>query len=126
MLGKLIAWGGDREEAIARMGRALEEYYASGIKTNVSLFRRILSSSDFQGGAIYTRWLDDFLSAEPSVKRGDGGEKELQAEHAAGIAVFLWHTSQLGGANAFATPATAESRWKTESRREQVNREPQP
>jgi hypothetical protein len=60
------------------------------------------------------------------VKRGDGGEKELQAEHAAGIAVFLWHTSQLGGANAFATPATAESRWKTESRREQVNREPQP
>ena len=125
MLGKLIAWGGDREEAMARMRRALEEYYASGIKTNVSLFRRILSSSDFQTGAIYTRWLDDFLIAEPSVKSGDGGEKELQAEHAAGIAAFLWRMSQLGGANASATPATAESRWKTESRREQVNREPQ-
>src|SRR6202167_524672 len=58
MLGKLIAWGADREEALARMGRALAEYYASGIKTNISLFRRILGSSDFQKGAIYTRWLD--------------------------------------------------------------------
>ncbi|MGA9247958.1 MAG: acetyl-CoA carboxylase biotin carboxylase subunit, partial [Candidatus Acidiferrales bacterium] len=54
MLGKLIAWGQDRPEAIARMKRALGEYYASGIKTNVSLFRRILSSDDFQSGAIYT------------------------------------------------------------------------
>ena len=48
MLGKLIAWGKDREEAMARMNRALGEYYASGIKTNVSLFRRILASRDFK------------------------------------------------------------------------------
>jgi acetyl-CoA carboxylase biotin carboxylase subunit len=126
MLGKLIAWGGDREEALARMERALEEYYASGIKTNVSLFRRILASADFRKGAIYTRWLDDFLSAEAAAKSADGGEEELPAEHAAAIAAFLWHTSLLDGGNASATPAIAESRWKTESRREQVNREPQP
>ena len=79
MLGKLIAWGGDRREAIARMGRALEEYYASGIKTNVSLFRRILASADFQKGAIYTRWLDDFLSAEAATESRDGGEQEAQS-----------------------------------------------
>jgi acetyl-CoA carboxylase biotin carboxylase subunit len=124
MLGKLIAWGGDREEALARMGRALEEYYASGIKTNVSLFRRILASADFRTGAIYTRWLDDFLSAEPAVKSRDGGEQEAQAEQAAAIAAYLWHTSHTDSANVSATPARAESRWKTESRREQVNREP--
>jgi acetyl-CoA carboxylase biotin carboxylase subunit len=125
MLGKLIAWGGDREEALARMGRALAEYYASGIKTNVSLFRRILASVDFQNGSIYTRWLDDFLGAEPPAKRGDGGEEGLQAEHAAAIAAFLWNTPHTGGANTSEPPATSESRWKTESRREQVNREPQ-
>jgi acetyl/propionyl-CoA carboxylase alpha subunit len=124
MLGKLIAWGGDRDEALARMGRALEEYYASGIKTNVSLFRRILGSSDFQRGAIYTRWLDDFLSAEPAGK-SHNGEQELQAEQAAAIAALLWHTSHKGGANDSVTLATSESRWKTESRREQLNREPQ-
>ena len=124
MLGKLIAWGADREEALARMGRALAEYYASGIKTNVSLFRRILASSDFQKGAIYTRWLDDFLSAAP-VTEIRNVEDESQAEQAAAIAAFLWHLSQTGAASASQTPPIAESRWRTEGRREQVNREPQ-
>ena len=125
MLGKLIAWGGDREESLARMGRALQEYYASGIKTNISLFRRILASSDFQKGAIYTRWLDDFLSVEPAAQ-SRSGEEESVAEQAAAIAAFLWHTVQAGGANASEKHTAAESRWKAESRREQVNREPQP
>jgi acetyl-CoA carboxylase biotin carboxylase subunit len=125
MLGKLIAWGGDRKEALARMGRALQEYYASGIKTNVSLFRRILASGDFQKGAIYTRWLDDFLSAGPALE-GLEDEEESQAEQAAAIAAFLWHRRHAGGANAFEASTIPESRWKTESRREQVNREPQP
>jgi acetyl-CoA carboxylase biotin carboxylase subunit len=123
MLGKLIAWGSDREEALARMGRALAEYYASGIKTNVSLFRRILASGDFQKGAIYTRWLDDFLSAAPvAASRND--EEESRAEQAAALAAFLWHTAHASGANASETHTIAASRWKTESRREQVNREP--
>jgi acetyl-CoA carboxylase biotin carboxylase subunit len=125
MLGKLIAWGGDRKEALARMGRALQEYYASGIKTNVSLFRRILASGDFQKGAVYTRWLDDFLSAGPALE-GLEDEEESQAEQAAAIAAFLWHRRHAGGANASEASTIPESRWKTESRREQVNREPQP
>ena len=125
MLGKLIAWGGDRKEALARMGRALQEYYASGIKTNLSLFRRILASGDFQKGAIYTRWLDDFLSAGPALE-GLEDEEESRAEQAAAIAAFLWHRRHAGGANALEANTIPESRWKTESRREQVNREPQP
>jgi acetyl-CoA carboxylase biotin carboxylase subunit len=125
MLGKLIAWGGDRKEALARMGRALQEYYASGIKTNVSLFRRILASGDFQKGAIYTRWLDDFLSAGPALE-GLEDEEESRAEQAAAIAAFLWHRRHAGGANASEVSTIPESRWKTESRREQVNRELEP
>ena len=42
LLSKLIAWGNSREETIARLRRALEEYTVTGIKTNVGLFRRIL------------------------------------------------------------------------------------
>src|ERR1700689_5026767 len=38
LLGKLIVWASTREEAIARMSRALDEYYVSGIKTNADLF----------------------------------------------------------------------------------------
>jgi acetyl-CoA carboxylase biotin carboxylase subunit len=125
MLEKLIAWGGDREEALARMGRALEEYYVSGIKTNVSLFRRILASSDFQKGVIYTRWLDDFLSAGGAAELR-AGEEGARSEQAAAIAAFLWHTPHTGGAQGADTCTDAGSRWKAESRREQVNREPQP
>src|SRR5713226_1383436 len=43
LLGKVIAWGADRGEALARMRRALEEYYVSGIRTNAGLFRRLLA-----------------------------------------------------------------------------------
>jgi acetyl-CoA carboxylase biotin carboxylase subunit len=127
MLGKLIAWGSDRAEAMARMERALGEYYASGIKTNVSLFRRILASKDFQAGAIYTRWLDDFLRTLPEKADEAAGEGS-QAEEAALIAAALWHFSHNGTVNGNSAPSheAHESRWKAEGRREQLDREPQP
>src|SRR5260370_13756159 len=61
LLGKLIAWGNSREETIARLRRALEEYTVTGIKTNVGLFRRILDEPDFLRGEIHTKWLDELL-----------------------------------------------------------------
>ena len=137
MLGKLIAWGKDREEAMARMNRALDEYYASGIKTNVSLFRRILASPDFQSAAIYTRWLDDFLreTSAPQQIAGAGAQSQAEsddadaarAKNAILVAALLWHQSQIGGATAAASNAQppTESRWRAESRREQVSREPE-
>ncbi|MGA7556758.1 MAG: acetyl-CoA carboxylase biotin carboxylase subunit [Candidatus Acidiferrales bacterium] len=133
MLGKLIAWGQDRGEAMARMKRALGEYYASGIKTNVSLFQRILASSDFQSAAIYTRWLDDFLretAGPPQVagaRRQSESEEETRAKNAVLVAALLWHQSHNGVVTAAASSAQppAESRWRAESRRERVSREPE-
>jgi acetyl-CoA carboxylase, biotin carboxylase subunit len=134
MLGKLIAWGHDRPEAIARMRRALGEYYASGIKTNVSLFRRILRNHDFQAGAIYTRWLDDFLHSRSEAAddvADAASQAEAHAKNAVLIAALLWHQSRekvrAGDASAAVsgTQPLAESRWRVESRREQVNREPE-
>jgi acetyl-CoA carboxylase biotin carboxylase subunit len=133
MLGKLIAWGSDREEAIARMRRALEEYYACGIKTNVSLFRQILAAQDFLIGAIYTSWLDDFLSggrqngrevADSSTREGGALDG---AEDAAIFAAALWQASENGASGNMAannSPAL-DARWKLEGRREQLNREPE-
>jgi acetyl-CoA carboxylase biotin carboxylase subunit len=129
MLGKLIAWGSDRAEAITRLQRGLEEYYASGIKTNVSLFRRILAAPDFQSGAIYTSWLDDFLAEQRgngSALVAPGTQDASAAETAAILAVALWHMSRNGAAGNNAAEASApESKWKAEGRREQVDREPQ-
>ena len=47
LLAKLIGYGETREDAIDRLLRALHEYFVGGIKTNISLFRRILRDSGF-------------------------------------------------------------------------------
>ena len=124
LLGKLIAWGGDRREAIARLRRALGEYYATGIRTNVSLFRRILNSPDFEAARIHTRWLDDLLQRG---RQGDDKithERESARETAAVIAAAMWRLSQDPEArNGRASGAEfSESRWKSEGRSQQLNR----
>jgi len=130
LLGKLISWGSTREEAIARMRRALEEYYVSGIKTNIALFHRILEDAEFVRGEIYTRWLDERLmggsfravSPESAARTASNG----RAEDAAVLAAVLWHLGSNGtGASTAQTPAQPESRWKSEARREQLNRAPE-
>src|SRR5437660_7607268 len=47
LLAKLIGYGSDRAQATSRLVRALNEYFVGGIKTNISLFRRILRDPDF-------------------------------------------------------------------------------
>ena len=125
MLGKLIAWGRDRAQAIARLQRALEEYYTTGIKTNVSLFRRILATADFQNGDIYTRWLDDVLRDGLKYDTAEAGVDSKGAESAALFAAALWHAGKgKSAADGTNSEMAARSRWKTEGRREQVDRKP--
>jgi len=61
LLAKLIGYGTDREQAIGRLTRALNEYFVGGIKTNISLFRRILSNPDFKAAKLDTGFLDRLL-----------------------------------------------------------------
>jgi acetyl-CoA carboxylase biotin carboxylase subunit len=123
LLGKLIAWGNDRTETLARLRRALEEYFITGIRTNVSLFRRVLADPEFIRGEFHTRWLDERLLARREASRAEASENAL--EDAALLAAALWHVSR-NGASAAAEPPAAEaaSRWKIEGRREQLDRAP--
>ena len=65
LLAKLIAYGENREQVINRLRRALGEYFIGGIKTNLSLFRRILLHPDFQSGRVDTGFLDRLLKEPP-------------------------------------------------------------
>jgi acetyl-CoA carboxylase, biotin carboxylase subunit len=123
ILGKLIAWGSDRTEAVARLRRAVEEYYVSGIKTNVGLFRRILDEPDFTRGEIHTRWLDELLRRAHKPADRPADERDGTLEDAAVLAAALWHISKSGDARPGALKAI-ESRWKADGRREQIEREP--
>ena len=123
LLSKLIAWGNSREETIARLRRALEESTVTGIKTNIALFRRLLTEPDFLRNEIHTRWLDELLARKnPSVPAEDDSSAE-----AAAIAAAFYHATQADKHSAASPDAASSdkpSRWKTEGRRDQLDRRP--
>jgi acetyl-CoA carboxylase biotin carboxylase subunit len=62
LIAKLIAYGNTREEAIARMRRALREFVITGIKTTIPLHQRILEAPDFIDGDYTIHWLERFVA----------------------------------------------------------------
>ena len=69
MIGKLIAYGATREQAILRMRIALSELVIDGILTNVPLHRELMVDSKFMEGGISIHYLEQRLS-EQSASRG--------------------------------------------------------
>ena len=61
LVAKLIATGKDREEAIARLRRALSEFKIEGIKTTIPLYKEIINDERFRSGAIFTNFLEKGL-----------------------------------------------------------------
>jgi acetyl-CoA carboxylase biotin carboxylase subunit len=61
LLAKLSVWSSSRQETIARMRRAVNEFQVTGITTNLSLFAGLLDDAAFQSGKLHTGFLDDFL-----------------------------------------------------------------
>jgi acetyl-CoA carboxylase biotin carboxylase subunit len=125
LLGKVIVWAENRAEAIARMRRALDEYYISGIKTNVAFFKRLLAEPEFVRGEVHTRWLDELLQRAPAPRGSATAETAARAEDAALVAAALWHGSKNGAARPTATDGPGESRWKNEGRAALLDRAPQ-
>jgi acetyl-CoA carboxylase biotin carboxylase subunit len=124
LLAKLIGYGTDRAQAIARLQRALNEYFVGGIKTNITLFRRILGDPDFQAGKIDTGFLDRLLKDVRA--QGDGHPDPKAAEVAVVAAgMFAAMGQAAAGASERALPngsvhgnANSRSTWKTAARRE--------
>jgi acetyl-CoA carboxylase biotin carboxylase subunit len=63
MLAKLIAWGADRQAAIARAIEALEQFPVLGVRTNVEFLIRTLDHHAFRSGDTHTGFIDDHLAA---------------------------------------------------------------
>ncbi len=57
MISKLVVWGEDREQAVARMRRALDEYHVAGIETNLPFHRRCLRQAAFIAGEYDTGFI---------------------------------------------------------------------
>lgn len=63
MLCKLIVWGADRTEAIARMMRCLSEFEIEGIKTNIEYQMQIISNPYFRNGELSTSFIPRRMAA---------------------------------------------------------------
>jgi acetyl-CoA carboxylase, biotin carboxylase subunit len=61
MLGKLIVYGSDRAEAVARMRRALELFQISGIPTTLPFLHFIMTHADFIDGKVSTRLVEQMI-----------------------------------------------------------------
>ena len=109
LLAKLVGYGETRDEAINRLLRALYEYFVGGIKTNISLFRRILKDPDFRAGNIDTGFLERLL-AKPAVETDE--RRPMIAALAAGIFATMEPKATLPG-DKRNCPRTATTRSKS-------------
>jgi acetyl-CoA carboxylase biotin carboxylase subunit len=62
LIAKLITWGHDRTEAIARMRRALDMFVIEGIYTSIPLHQKILADPEFAAGKLDTKFLERMKS----------------------------------------------------------------
>jgi acetyl-CoA carboxylase biotin carboxylase subunit len=119
LLAKLIGYGTDRKQTIGRLIRALNEYFVGGIKTNISLFRRILNDPDFQAGKLDTGYLDRLLVQSSGATPAVSKSSEIAAIAAGLFAVLEPIAPSSNGASSNGAVAVNEvSSWKRAARTE--------
>ncbi len=110
MISKLAAWGRDRDEAIDRLRRALDEYEVGGIKTTLPFFREIVRDEEFRSGRLDTGFISRFAE-----RRVDLAPDQVQQDLAM-IAASLHYAQQQPKAGVATNSTAVESRWKTVGR----------
>ncbi len=61
MIGKLIVFGQDRNDCLAKLDRALDEFVIEGVETTLPLFKDLLRNKDIQEGNYNIHWLEKYL-----------------------------------------------------------------
>jgi acetyl-CoA carboxylase biotin carboxylase subunit len=116
MISKLIAWGEDRPQAIARMRRALREYDVAGIKTTVPFFRWMLDQPDFVAGKFHTAYLDELLRSRAGTPFTLANDEQVDV---AVIAAAIERVRRVQKDPAYPV-ADPPSNWKSRARSEGV------
>lgn len=61
MIAKIITTAQTREEAIAKMKRALDEFYVEGVKTTIPFHRQLMEDPDYVAGNYTTKFMETFV-----------------------------------------------------------------
>jgi acetyl-CoA/propionyl-CoA carboxylase, biotin carboxylase, biotin carboxyl carrier protein len=77
LLGKVIAWGRDRDQAIGRMRAALADLEVAGVASTAPALARVLDHHDFRAAAHWTTWLEEAVDLAGLARPAEaGGEPE--------------------------------------------------
>ena len=80
MISKLIVWGRTRNEAIARMQRALSEYIILGVKTTIPFHKSMMSNQHFRDGNLHTHFVDQYKNEIiENIEKVIQKDKEMEA-----------------------------------------------
>ena len=115
LIAKLVTWGAVRDEAIARMSRALGEYEVLGIKTTIPFFLWLMRQQDYVEGRYDTTYLDRLLADRrgESFSQFEDAEEDLIAM-AAALDAYLRTSAGANGNGRIGS----RSRWTQAARRE--------
>ena len=102
LIGKLVVWGHDRDTAIRRTLRALDETVVEGVATTIPADRAILEHPDFRAATHSTRWVEDTLDltgVRDSSRASDDGEPTVRRDLGVEVdgrrfSVSMWVPSQ--------------------------------
>jgi acetyl-CoA carboxylase biotin carboxylase subunit len=76
LLGKIIVWGRDRDEAIARMERALSETIITGVTNTIPFLSKVIADEHFKRGDVHTGFIPEFM--ERVGNRGFDQQEEAE------------------------------------------------
>ncbi len=110
LVAKLIAWGRNRQECIARMRGAIDEMVVAGIRTTLPFHREVLRDPEFLAGEIDIAWVDRNAVALTAAIGAAGPDEEAALIAAAIVAVE-------DRDHRAATPRTGISPWTLLGRR---------
>lgn len=108
MISKLLAYGNNRSQAIARMLRALDEYHISGVTTNINFHKAILQHPEFALGNLSTRFINDHYEAPV--------EQSISIAGAVALAAALTEHRDRNRLSFSNVKKGQESRWKMSGR----------
>lgn len=116
LLAKLCVWAEDRETAVKRLARALDEYAIEGIRTTLPFFRAVVRNEQFKRGDFDTGFIDRYLSSQNNANPSTGDHDKTLADMAAIAAVL--HARAGATRSEIEKPVSEQSRWKLHGRME--------
>ena len=115
MISKLVVWGEDRPQAIARLRRVLGEYRVAGVRTTLPFFRWLVGQPEFSAGDFDTTYLDGLLTSRKGQSFVEPTDQDCR-DAALVAAISVWFRAHQAAGTPVASGQT--SGWRRASREE--------